>query len=540
MGIEKTIRVLRKSESPTAANLLMTATRSASGPLREGAVLALAESREQEIHDQLILSFSDLHTDARNVLSQIPNNSPLRKGLSRQILSQSPQLALAACHFTVAAGATEHIPAVVSEALRLAPSLAKPFVQITLELTRKLAADMLRSERGEAINYEPAFVRRVAVQSLGSTLANYIEHRHAELVESLLLIAPYDHPELTKAIHDVRHAAHEVIRSILQKNEEEGVARILAGIISDMKAPDALLQIASVRTEPFVLKQILSSLGSPLGSRAKQNVLRLDGFAWASPDKLDSLSALDAEQIGVAFDLAASTQMGRGTLAKFIVASFSSDNDAVRAAACGALTLLPTSMATEAIIGALDDPSPLVVCKAVDLVRIRKLPVNFQKWVALLDFPDEAVRQSVRASMKAIKFPAYREIFETLSPGRKRWLGELVAKADPSSLDTLERELSSGAVDRRLRALEYIEAMGVTVWFIDQMISRLADNDAAVRAESVRVLGGTKPTAPLIAVISVLREDPSNSVREAVEKALEKLMSADPALAERLRDRMPV
>ena len=528
VGIERTLQVLLRTKTTGAAELLLIAARSESAPLRTGAVRALARKNDSEAHDELVRMFSDLQPDARSALATIPVNLPMRKGLSRQVLDKSPKLALAATQVARALGATEHLAAIVSVAEKIDPTLAGPFVEGVLELAKKLSKDMQRSHHGERLDQDPAFLRRAAVNALHSAMTTYQLHRHDALVEAMIILAPYDEPALAQALHNDQHHAHTAIKAYLEVSESQEAARMMGELLKDKRAPQTLLDVVARRHEPSVLSLMLDSIGPQIGARTRENVSRIYSFAWAEVEHADSLDYLTGEQLATAFELLAMSEMSRTRLADIIITALGSEDELVRLAACRALAHVPKDLANGPARVALEDKSSQVVRAAVALVRAKHVKVDSHVLIGLLGHPDRQVVEAVQGAMTGLRFTDYRDQYDTLTPEQRRRIGSLVAKADPTALDTLENELSSGVARRRLQALEYIEVMGVVDWLLEKIVTRLADNDSGVRAESARLLGQGKPTASLAAALRVLLDDPSAAVRDAVEDSLKKYAAADP------------
>lgn len=526
LGIERTLRVLLRSDTPMAAELLLLAVRSESAPLRVGAVRALIRRSDLASHDGLVAAFSDLRSDARKALVDSSPDSPFRKGLSRQLLSKKPQLALAAAQLVRACGAVEQAPSLVKEATRLGPELGKPFVEVVKELAHQLADQVFRREQGETLVHDPSFARRAAVASLSDTLATFKLHGHVGLVESFVLLASYGEHNLMRLLHDEAHSCHGVAVELLRTSTEPLVGVTMAEMLKDKQTPRRLLEVISRRVDPGVLSSMLGRIGYPVGARAKQNAYELTRFLWTEPEHVELLTQLKGDKLAIAIELAASTKMSRGRLAEIVVHILQNGDDAARLAACESLALLPGAEASGPAGLALDDPSPAVVCAALSLVRAKHVRVEQRPLLRLLDHHDAEVRKAVQRALQGVSFSIYREYFEELTPEQQRTAGEFVLKADHNAVEALEEELTSGAAERRLRGLGYVESMAAVERLLDKVLALFVDSDSGVRAEAARIIGQCEPNVVLAAALATLGEDNSAGVRRAAEQALETFAAA--------------
>jgi hypothetical protein len=532
VGIELTLRTLLGSPNPRATGMLAIALGSPEAALRLGAVRALAMRDDEAGHRRLVDEWPKLPADARAALGDLPPRSSLTTTLSTLIRTGPPKLVRRASEMAVALGVVEALPAIVEMAIRLRSEgavLAADAYQLARRLTEAVAHyDPHTTADGSPHDPDPAFIRRPAVNALVSALETYGVHRQIDLLQALLLLTPGDEPALLHALQDIHHSAHDALLTALRTSRCRGAIEILASALTDLRSPQQLLEIAAHRCDREGLEALLMHVGYPIGLRVRENCHRLMSFAWVEESRRGVISELPGAAQATAVQLAAASQADPRDVAGVIELVLDSDDHIARLAACRAIEMLPSGVAYEPIRRALGVNDPAVVAFAAKMVRAKNYPGATSLLVGMLNNPDAKVRTAAGKSLRELSFAAFRDSYEQLPAASQKLVGKLVGKADPMAAPSLRSELGSGAVARRLRALELIGLMGLADELAEDLLDCVVnDKDLGVRVEAAGLIGELTPSeeavnAAVEALVDLTRAR-STALRTTAEKSIQRL-----------------
>ncbi len=529
VGIELTLRTLLGSPNPRATDLLAIALESAVDALRLGALRALAIRDDEAGHRRLVDLWPSLPADARAALADLSAGSSLSATLPTLISPDSPKLARRASEMAVAMGVVEALPAMVTAAAQPRAEYSAVLSTDVYRLASRLADavehyDPHATADGSPHDADPAFARRAAVNALIASLESYGEHRQLELLRALLLLTPGDEPACLRVLRDASHPAHDPLLAALRTSTCRGAIEILAVALTDLRASKQLLEIASQRCDRAGLESLLAHVGYPVGLRVRENCQRIASFTWLEKGRRDVLRELSGAAQAAAVQLAAASQADRGAVAEIIELVLASDDPTARLAACRAIEKLPSPLAVEPLRRAVEHDDPAVVAVAARMVRKKEYPGGMALLVGMLDHPDAKVRGAAGSSLRELSFFSFRDSFDEIPAASRPVVGRLVGKADPMAAATLRAELGSGAVARRLRALELIGLMGLGDTLVEAVLGCLAtDKDIGVRVEAALLLAETSPQPDVIEALVEAVDSRSTAVRAAAQSSVERL-----------------
>ena len=377
---------------------------------------------------------------------------------------------------------------------------------------------------------DPAFLRRPAVNALIAALETYDVHRQLDLLQALLLLTPGDEPALLHVLQDERHAAHAALLAALRTSRCRGAIGVLAAALTDLGSPQSLLEIAAQRCDRDGLAALLTHIGYPIGLRVRENCHRLMSFAWVEESRREVIGDLPAPLQATAVQLAAASQADPGDVARVIELVLGSDDHNARLAACRAIESLPSRVAIDPIRRALESDDPSVVAFAAKMLRAKNFPGATSVLVGMLSDPDAKIRSAAGKSLRELSFAAFRDSYQELPAASQVVVGKLVGKADPMAAPMLRSELGSGAVGRRLRALELIGLTGLGDELAEHLIDCVTnDNDLGVRVEAAGLLGELAASEEAVEALTQATAARSTALRTAAEKSLRRLADRSPA-----------
>jgi HEAT repeat protein len=367
---------------------------------------------------------------------------------------------------------------------------------------------------------DPAFVRRNVLTALEAGLANYATHGRHELIHAYLLLAPSDHAELLRMLHDGKHACHSPTVDLLRESDAPGLIKKCVELLRNVDVPKAALEAIGLRGDREFVRCLLSQLRHPVPLRVIYNMKRLQSVAWF--EQPSELLEADGRSQAVAIELAAASNTSESSLFALLSLLLRCGLAEGRRASCTALAKFRSAETDALVRRALDDPDAGVQAAAVRQLRQRGFPDALKLLVSLLDSRSIEVRDAARSSLAEFNFVRYRAMFDLLDEKAVHTTGVLVHKVDDAARGGLLQELSSPSLSARLRGIEMAVAMEATDDVCDELIELARSDNATVRQEAVAALGSCNRPRVLDA-LHLAAEDSSRSVREAAFASLERL-----------------
>lgn len=525
VGIELTLQTLLRSANPAATEVLLTALESPLESLRIGALRALALRDDTAGHRGLVERFANLPAETSVAICDVPSRAPLLATLSVMIRPETPKLARRAAEIAVIWEAVPTLTAIVEAAQWPNEEFRKVFTDAAVCLAQRLEEQVAAYDPRQRNGVEdPAFARRSALNALSVALDRFDQHRNVPLLEALLLLTPSDEPALLRALRTKDHAAHDALLEALHHSSSRGALRVLANALGDTGSPQQVIDIAAERSEPGALALLFGFVGYPVGLRVRDNAERIDALAWLEPGRVGRIAELSGPQQATAVTIAAASKASRDQLTALISLLIESGQSESIPAACRAIESLPARLATEPLRQALTNVDAGVVALAASMLRGKNYPNAIETLIGLLDHEDARVRTAAQRSLGELTFALFRSNWRELPVEAQRRVGQLVGKADPMVVPSLEAELNAGAVSRRLAALELIDVMGAAEDLVDLLIERMeSDPDVGVRVEAASLLGRVRTLPSVLEALGEAACEAPAAVRRAAEKSLQRL-----------------
>ncbi len=516
IGVERTVRTLLRSDNPAALEALIGAISSSVPTLRLGAIRALALREDSNGHRNLIERFDQLGKEEKAALVDVIGESPMTRTLANIIHKGSQKQALVATNLAVMGSVCSCLPELTERTQHAPPNLIAAFGQATLGLANVLNERIVDFDSGNAKQTsDPVFTRRAAINALNQAINRYEEHQCDYLIESLLLLAPFDESSLQKALRNPSHKAHEGLLKVLRRSSTRGVARILGQAFSDTETPQEVLEIAASRDEHKILPHLLASIEYPLNTRVRKNAERIEDFAWLSDENHKAVQRLSGRGKATAMALAARSKSRSKDIADLASYLLETETETAQLAAAESIPYITNRYQRELLEKAIASPYPKVAAKATHILGMQNCDSNKQSLIELLDHEEAAVREKAQESLPELSYSNFRDSFEDLAPEERRKAGELVRKGDPEALSRLDAELNAGPVSRRLKGLEMVDLMGLVDTMTPAIIKKLKDPDAGVRVEAVRLLGHAEQSQEVLQAVAEATQEESVAVQAA-------------------------
>jgi hypothetical protein len=514
---------LARTRNRAVFPLLARALQAHSTGERAAAIRCYVRRHDRESHRQLIQLFAVLNEEDRDVVCEAHRAMPhhMAVELKEAILSGKEGDCDAACQIVELSDDFELFPALV----RAAENRNHRRLQAVLSTIRHLAEILHRALARHSTDVgkhhrDPAFVRRNVLAELEGGLAKYALHGHRELVEVYLLLAPSDHAELLRILHDQKHPCHTSVVDSIGRSDTPGLIEKCVELLCNVDVPAAALAAIGLRRDRGFVRCLLSQLKHPVPLRVIYNMKRLQSVAWLEQPL--ELLELDGRSQAVAVELAVASNINGRALFDLLSLLLKSGLTEGRRASCTALAKFRGAEADALVRLALDDPDSGVQAAAVRQLRQRGCHDALKLLVSLLDSRSTEIRDAARSSLAEFNFVRYRAMFDLLDEKAIHTTGILVHKVDDAARDGLIQELSSPSVSIRLRGIEMAVAMEATDDVCEHLIELSRSDNATVRQEAVTALGAC--TSPhVLHALQLAAEDISPSVREAAAVSLDRL-----------------
>lgn len=517
-GLKTTFELLAKTKNEAAARALVPALDSSSPAIQEGALRAILDRRSQIGQREILRRLHKIDDSWRTIIEQKPGR--MNHALRDALLSSNAQLCANACKAIVWLHEYDLAPTLIT-ALEDEANASADLAAETLLTLSHLLYEELAAPRDYRNRRDPQIVRRNVLGSLEQSVKRYAKHKRDAVIEAFLMIVNRDNATLAQNLIDPNQAAYLTVLDLLGHSEHGGVIRLLLSFLDDSHPPSAAINVLAERRDGKFLQHLLERFDDDLSSVVKQNIKRVENFAWMSSD-LDYTEELDDHGQRRLMRLLVVSGAKRTYVFRMIEHLLAKGRPGGRRAAAQALTEFTGGEANALALTALGDEDPEVQAIALRQLRNRGIPGALPQLIEMLDSPHEVVRQAARENLGEFSFPRFMAAYDTLDERARQSTGHLVKKVDPETASLLMKELRSPARTRRLRALDVAMTMEVVCEVEEAVIELLSDDDYVVRIEAASALAQSDSLLARQALETAL-SDKSQLVQEAADRALQSL-----------------
>ena len=517
-GLAKTFELLATTDNEAAVDVSLIALQSSQAAIRHSAVEALLRQRSLRGHRQLIDLWQSL--DARSLELVAAHPGRMTQALRDALVGGDASSVANACQAILRLHEYDLLPVLLTVVEDPQGRHAPLAAATLLELADLLYLE-LTSPRDYRNRRDPQLVRRNLTVSLEQSVSRFNRHGRTEVLDAFLLLAARDNCTLQQILLDPLHGSYRALIDQLLHSQRVGVLRLLVSFLDDPTAPTIALQTLARRDDAVFVRYLLRRTGSDLSPAARDNLKRLDGFAWCKPrDGL--LETLDDASQEAAVRLLVASNQNRPEAFRIVEYLARHGTPGGRRAAYEALEQFPGALPGALLMEALDDPDPQVQATGVRQLRRRGVAGVLPRLFGMIDTPHDVVREALRETLAEFQFKRFLASYDMLEPAVRATTAPLVRKIDPQYHPGLLEEMSSSARTRRLRAIEIAEAMKAVGAVEARLLELLNDEDHLVRSEAARVLAESDSVAVREALDRLLL-DRSMLVQDTVKASLQEI-----------------
>jgi HEAT repeat protein len=144
----------------------------------------------------------------------------------------------------------------------------------------------------------------------------------------------------------------------------------------------------------------------------------------------------------------------------------------------------------------LADPDERIARMAAREI-IRRRPPDFENTlIQLMTGAGESVRRVVGRAIGQVGFDHYWQRFDRMDRPTRRQAGRAMLKLLPDAIQRLSRQLQTGPLEQRLKAMQMTHELGLSDSLRDSLLTLVAHPNAKVRSKAVTMLGGLDSVPP--------------------------------------------
>lgn len=521
-SFEVTLSFLATTENEAATGLLLPALDSVDPVVQEGALVAALRRRSPEAQALILSRLGGMDERWKSIIDG--QRGALTIPLREALLGSDTTLRSRALRAVVWFHEYDLAATIVELVETRDATLVEEAATALLDLARAFHDEWTSGRaKAKANPRDPSVIRRGLTSALEQSAARFERHGRREPLEAFLILANRDNVTLKQILHEPKIATHAATIDLLLSSRHPGVSRLLLGFLEDAQPPLSALHALSQRGDAWFVEQFLSKASLELSLTARQNLVRIDDFAWLRDDfsLLEPLS--DAAQAGACRVIRFANvdrDLAWGTIARLI----DQGKPRARLAAIASLARFPTAAAEELTVRLVSDADPEARAAALAQLRDRDTPGAMNLLTDALDSEYAVVREAARASLSDFNVERFLANFDLMDDDERRRAGALVKKVDSRAIATLRGELETPSRRRRTRAIEVAGAMDMLARLDDALAVLAADEDLVVRVESLRALGDADSRVAREALELAVVDD-SDAAREAARESLRRLES---------------
>jgi len=362
-------------------------------------------------------------------------------------------------------------------------------------------------------------IQQIVLKALNDSLASFHRLTHRETVVELILALGGPGHEITQnMINNQSSECRALAKDLLMTSRHPGVMKFVLDSLSRTYPPARVIDALQKRDDPEFVLATLRWVPRRWTNTQERNLRQIESISWiGSSDQVFTIVPEELQTAMLTFVLSTGISREEKSEIRQWLVRFGSPE--ARAAAAEILKELDSETVQEIVCDSLESEDPEVQAWATKQLRSQHVPDALQKLIDQLDNPSVSVQEVARQELHGFDLECLLSRQEVLSPRARGNASRLLEKVDPGYLTKLVNELHNPIRRRRLRAIRGTLAFGWNVEVTDELLGLLQDDDTLIRRAAVEVLAPVHP-ADVISALAALKNDPSERVRDTVEKTL--------------------
>jgi hypothetical protein len=405
VGLSNTLHFLAETENEAAVPVLLAALGTVDRRRPKQALQALLQRSSPAAETEVLIQWHKLTEPMRQLVAERPDwlSGAIHSALAgSRDSADAQQLYRNACDAALVTRDYDQIPALAAAAADLKNPWAQQAAEVVLLLAEMLFEE-LHLPRDYRVRRDPQLQRDNLLPSLERMADSVDQHRKAELVEALLLLADRDTATVKRILQSPRDPSYPVVVRVLEQSSRPGVIRLLLSYLDDPHAPRAALDTLAGRRDLQFIRQLLRKIGNQPPQVVRNNLHRIEEIAWLS-DASAVYGALAESEQAAAIQLASEANLAPAQALQILSLGLQDGSPGGRRAAAAGLVKFSGPEADEVAWQALDDDDPVVRAQAVTRMGKHATPTVIPRLIEMLDSPHQLEREAAQACLDEYNF----------------------------------------------------------------------------------------------------------------------------------------
>ncbi len=522
-GVDKTIRLLSRSNNRAARVLLERALNSSHEGIRKAACTELITNSGP----RAILEFiRNLDTLDQNVFAALAENAgKLAPAIRTALLSNEFVLRKNAVRAAIQFKVYDMIPVLLHLLFDRGETPIRtdaPLGELLLRLVRSFSEELDELKTPGTFH---DYILREIKPPLRRSIQGFRRNDDPLPLKIYLYLYRFlqdDELGSSKILRNPLHPVYAAFTSLLQSENESYVFRFILESLEQPNVPGLILSTLSNRMDVLFLQYLLEALPHPPSEILRANLARVHRFEWAKSVRPILPQLSDISQKGL-IDLVKCSGIPQEEMFAIFRQVVQFGKSTGRSAALAELAAFSNEEADELVWKATEDADPEVQAAALRQMRAGRFAKGTARLLQFLDSPHPSVRETVKSMLPEFRIGRFLETFDQLTEDQRAFTFKIVRKIDPTVVEALTRELQVGSSAMKARALKCTE-LGRLVPQLEEPLCAvlLREELVPLRIKAAELLGDGKRDIGRHSLTQALHRDSSLEVRMTAKASLEK------------------
>ena len=346
-----------------------------------------------------------------------------------------------------------------------------------------------------------------------------------QLLEWTLILLDAESPACQRLVTKLPDPARTILLRTLMSGTHPGVMRLAWEMLKRSYPLPIAFDLWRQRRDPEFICHLLNKQPAAPTTLQIQNLQTIDDLPWLAGDEtaidtqLRSLPIALLPGVVSLLQLVSLPEPQQQLILRWLLEN---GDGPTRAAASEMFDLLSKKESHAIITNGLDHEDIEIQAWATSQLRPQDVPNAIRLLIERLDSDCDRLRDAARSELADFNFSRMVTLIDADPKHVTPAMGRLIQKVDPDSLDHARKELAHAIRSKRLKAVQTVQALGLSETLLPALIALLEDADMLVRRTAAEAIGHV-PTRSALVALDNARHDESVRVRETAIAAMQKL-----------------
>ncbi|MDR2172389.1 MAG: hypothetical protein LBP59_19770 [Planctomycetaceae bacterium] len=527
-GINTTIDVLARSKNRTAYRVLESGLDSSELAVRQLAGKAIVSFRGSRGVAQLVSRFdpneNNNYDDDELLAIFRDNREKVNTGLRAVIAGTDKELANKAMQIVHILNFYEVLPVLLTIYVDQSDKTGddKELESVVLELLNHLA-DAMESRKNRRL------VLRVVLPELMRLLWNWLTAYRENDPDILFRVLIYLHQYLRDDFEILRDylvrrdwSTYKGLEKFVLSVVDERIFRIIFDQMNERDPMPFAIDAFSKRCDSLFLSYIFRRLNDSTTDMLRTNIQSIKRLEWIADASKHIAEWSEEVQLGY-LQVIHKLNFSAINLSAMLFDVFRFGKGKGRIVALAELSKIAGESVDQLIWKAADDNDPKIQIASFHLLRRRNVPNATLRILQFANSPNVDVREAVQTLIPEIKLSNFLEVFEELGEEQRIRRFQVIRNSNPMLLEELRSVLLFGEPIMKAKGLLCVGYGNLIAPLEDVVGEVLSKGETpALRCKAAQLLENGNRELSRSLLVQALHRDPSQEVKEAAKKSLEK------------------